>query len=109
MYIHLIGTADGCTLEDILVFFTGSSSIPPHGFGKKNSCTVTFISDGKTSLPTASTCNMELRLPTSHGEDYFSFKQSMILALKGNDGFGQFLIQFHVPYPCYPPTLVRFP
>lgn len=48
---------------------------------------MTFILDEKP-LPTASTCNMELRLPTCHGVDYIAFIESLILALKGNNGLG---------------------
>ena len=29
---YVIETADGCTLGDLLSFFTGSSTIPPQGF-----------------------------------------------------------------------------
>eukprot|EP00731_Ephydatia_muelleri_P032653 Em0024g197a len=79
-------TADGCTLGDLLSFFTGSSTIPPQGFNKQ--CTITF-NHGSDRLPTASTCSLEIRLPTCHGEDYGSFKDAMVLALKCHDGFGQ--------------------
>eukprot|EP00731_Ephydatia_muelleri_P014783 Em0008g503a len=76
-------TADGCTLGDLLSFFTGSSTIPPQGFNKQ--CTITF-NHGSDRLPTASTCSLEIRLPTCHGEDYGSFKDAMVLALKCHDG-----------------------
>ena len=66
--------------------FTGSSFIPPQGFGKK--CQITFLVDD-SPLPTASTCEMEIRLPTVHGENYTSFKKSLVLGFKGHDGFGQ--------------------
>ncbi|KAL5509181.1 hypothetical protein EMCRGX_G004499 [Ephydatia muelleri] len=79
-------TADGCTLGDLLSFFTGSSTIPPQGFNIQ--CTITF-NHGSDCLPTASTCSLEIRLPTCHGEDYGSFKDAMILALNCHDGFGQ--------------------
>ncbi|KAL5475336.1 hypothetical protein EMCRGX_G025133 [Ephydatia muelleri] len=79
-------TADGCTLGDLLSFFTGSSTIPPQGFNKQ--CTITF-NHGSDRLPTASTCSLEIRLPTCHGEDYGSFKDAMVLALKCHDGFGR--------------------
>ena len=39
-------------------------------------------------LATASTCDLELRIPTCHGANYDDFKSDMILSLKGNDGFG---------------------
>ena len=83
---YVIETVDGCTLGDLLSFFTGSSTIPPQGFNKQ--CTITF-NHGSDRLPTASTCSLEIRLPTCHGEDYGSFKDAMVLALKCHDGFGQ--------------------
>ena len=43
-----------CTLEDILVFFTGTSSVPPLGFDRRPS--VVFLHDPTAILPTASTC-----------------------------------------------------
>ena len=62
-------------------FFTGSSFIPPQGFGKK--CQITFLVDD-SPLPTASTCELEIRLPTVHGENYTSFKKSLVLGFKGH-------------------------
>lgn len=47
-----------------------------------------FLHKGDGKLATASTCDIILRLPTLHGEDYQSFKEAMIMSLKGNDGFG---------------------
>ena len=75
----------GCTLEDILVFFSGTDRIPPMGFEKYP--TLTFIHDAKAVLPTASTCDIQLRLPTRF-HVYDDFKQHMLLGLKGHDGFG---------------------
>ena len=39
-------------------------------------------------MNSSSTCDMELRLPTKHGS-YIPFRDDMIVALMGNDGFGQ--------------------
>ena len=74
-----------CTLEDILVFFTGTSSVPPLGFDRRPS--IVFLHDPTAILPTASTCALQLRLPTCFKE-YTSFREHMELALKSNDGFG---------------------
>ena len=38
-------------------------------------------------LPTASTCSLELRLPTYH-HNYITFKEYMSVGLKGCEGFG---------------------
>ena len=74
-----------CTLEDILVFFTGASSVPPLGFDRCLS--IVFLHDPTAILPTASTCALQLRLPTCFVE-YASFREHMELALKPIDGFG---------------------
>ena len=77
----------GCALEDVLVFFSGAERVPPCGFGDTNPSLV-FLHDDKQVLPTASTCNLELRLPTRHG-NFNRFKDAMVLAVKGHDGFGE--------------------
>ena len=76
--------ANPCSLNDVLVFFTGADEIPPLGFPKV--CSVIFLHDAK--LATASTCDLQLRLPTGHGEDFSSFQEAIILSILGNDGFG---------------------
>ena len=76
----------GCTLEDILIFFTGADTVPAVGFGKTPK--LSFLDNVPSRLlPTASTCAIELRIPTCH-TDYASFRQYMELALKGYCGFG---------------------
>ena len=76
----------GCSVEDVMVFFSGSNHIPPTGFAKKP--TIVFVHDPLRKLATASTCDLQLRLPVCHGTDYETFKQNMVLSIKGNDGFG---------------------
>ena len=68
------------------MFFTGANQVPPLGFDKD--CSVTFLHDPAAKLATSSTCYLVLRLPTSHGEDYKSFKEAFVMSLKDNDGFG---------------------
>lgn len=75
-----------CSLSEVLVFVTGASAVPPLGFGKD--IKIEFLDNPKAILPTASTCDLILRIPTAHGEDFASFSENMVLALKGNDGFG---------------------
>ena len=60
--------------------------MPPLGFDKD--CSVTFLHDPTAKLATSSTCDLELRLPTCHGEDYTSFKEAFTMSLKDNDDFG---------------------
>ena len=56
-----------------------------YGFSKP--LTVSFLLDEKEMFATASTCDLQLRLPT-RCVDYNSFADAMVLFLKGNDGFG---------------------
>eukprot|EP00731_Ephydatia_muelleri_P026180 Em0018g280a len=80
------GPAGGCcSIQELLEFFTGSG-YPPQGFSRK--CTISFLHDTTARLPTAATCNLELRLPTCHGEDYSQFRECMMLAIRGCEGFG---------------------
>ena len=74
-----------CQLEDIFIFTSGSDKIPPVGFAIDPS--VTFLYAPSALLPTASTCDLQLRLPTPHKE-YDNFQEYMLLGIKGNDGFG---------------------
>lgn len=73
-------------MTDILIFFTGAERLPPLGFFSEPR--IVFLGRESGKLATASTCDLTLRLPTVHGEDYESFKESMTMSLKGNDGFG---------------------
>ena len=77
---------DGCTLGDVLSFFSGADYPPPLGFNKKPQLQF-LANEGKKILPTASTCALTLWLPTCHmtGED---FNQSLRMAILDNDGFG---------------------
>ena len=86
-FVSLLGPAGGCcSIQELLEFFTGSG-YPPQGFSRK--CTISFLHDTTARLPTAATCNLELRLPTCHGEDYLQFRECMMLAIRGCEGFGQ--------------------
>ena len=85
-FVSLLGPAGGCcSIQELLEFFTGSG-YPPQGFSRK--CTISFLHDTTARLPTAATCNLELRLPTCHGEDYSQFRECMMLAIRGCEGFG---------------------
>lgn len=71
------------TPQDILIFFTGAESEPPLGYDKKPK--LLFACQ---KLASASTCALQLTLPLEH-HSYESFKENMILSLKGHDGFGK--------------------
>ena len=46
-----------------------------------------FLHDPEAKLATSSTCDLELHLPTGHGEDYTSFEEAFTMFLiKDNDG-----------------------
>ena len=80
--------ADGktdCSIEDVLIFTTGSERVPALGFGGHR-LRAEFLDQG--ILCTSSTCDLTLRLPLAHAENYTAFKDAMIMSLKGNDGFG---------------------
>lgn len=81
LYIEASGSL--CTLEDVCVFFSGAMSIPPAGWPKKP----TLQFSHQSQFPTSSTCSLILRLSAMH-TSYDSFKEAMVLGIKGNDGFG---------------------
>ena len=86
-FLHAEGNT-GCDVKDVLVFFTGADRLPPIGFHKVPKITFLHSDINTSKFSTASTCDLQLRLPTCHGEDYEAFKEAMIMSLKDNDGFG---------------------
>ena len=64
-------------VEDVLVFFTGSSSIPPLGFDTQPS--LSFNHSGP--LATASTCDLRLNILAIH-TSFEKFKEAMLLSIK---------------------------
>ena len=68
----------------MLIFFSGASQVPPLGFDKHPA--IAFNHEGL--LATASTCDLQLRLPVIHEPSYQNFRDALILSIKGNDGFG---------------------
>lgn len=65
----------------MLAFFT-EDVIPPYGY---SAVTLNFNNDDV--YPTASTCAVQLTIPTRH-KDYGTFKEHMKVALLMNGGFG---------------------
>ncbi len=78
MFMHKLGVS----LSDVLVFFTGADSIPPTGYE-----TATLNLNDTNHFPTASTCAVQLTLPTKY-HDYNDFKSVMDTAMKMHGGFG---------------------
>ena len=72
-----------CTIEDVLIFFTGTDRIPPSGFDKEP--TIHFIHDESAKFCTASTCDIQLCLPTKY-DVYGDFHEAMITSLLENGG-----------------------
>ena len=71
------------TLPMVLSFFTGAEEIPPLGF--PHDPTLNFSDDNL--YPTASTCAIELTLPTQY-ETYDQFKKYVSYAMLNHGGFG---------------------
>ena len=70
------------TLKTILAFFTGADGTPPLGY---SSAVLTF--NPTNPYPTASTCAIQLTLPTKYS-DYQEFKKHMDTAFTLYGGFG---------------------
>ena len=68
-------------LYKILSFFTGCEAIPPLGFPD-----VTLSFNSEHSYPSASTCAVELTLPTKF-QDYDVFAQNLTVAFTKHLGF----------------------
>ena len=62
-WVHcIIEGCTGCTISDVLVFFSGADQVPPLGFIP--SPKVSFLHSPTSKFSTASTCDICLRLPT---------------------------------------------
>lgn len=86
LFLFTDGELPGCSVKDLLIFFTGMDTIPPFGF--ETTPSITFNHDPTVKFPKASTCQMELRLPLVHGSQYNHFRDHMVLGIMSNDGFG---------------------
>ena len=85
LYIGAIGEDDAiATLDEVLIFFTGAEAIPPTGLPEKP----TLKFDRSQIYPTASTCLLQMVLPTCH-QQYATFKRHLNVAFKCHGGFGQ--------------------
>ena len=73
------------TLENVLEFASGSSTIPPNGFLFQPTIEILPEESGKI-FPEANTCSIVYRLPVH--KDYESFKAQMCNALLWAPTFG---------------------
>ena len=80
--VFLAETEMNLSLKMILSFFTGADCIPPL---KYRSAFLHF--NPNNHYPTASTCAIQLTLPTKY-ESYDEFKKQMDVAFWMNGGFG---------------------
>lgn len=71
------------TLQDVLVFVSGTDEPPPLGF--ESALVIEFTIQ---KFPTANTCGLKLHLPLQHDE-YESFKYAMDFAILNSPCFGQ--------------------
>ncbi len=72
------------SLSTVLNFFSGADDIPPGGFPLPPA--INFNS--RNIYPTASTCAVELTLPTQYHDDYDLFKEKLDTAFTCHGGFG---------------------
>ena len=78
----LASTSCKVSLQMILAFFTGADSIPPGGYSR-----VFMNFNNHNPYPTASTCGLELTLPTKYN-NYNDFKKCLDIAFTMHGGFG---------------------
>ena len=78
----ILGIEESVKLDTLLSFFTGADVLPPLGYK-----TVTLDFNNSNIYPTASTCSIQLTLPTKHST-YDEFKHHMIVGLTMHGGFG---------------------
>ena len=87
MYFLLYTEADvplELSLGQILNFFSGSAYPPPMGFDAPASIHFNCTSE----FPLATTCAIQLILPTKHYDNPGVFRERMIYAMTNHGGFG---------------------
>jgi len=75
--------AVGVSLETVMSFFSGADDIPHWGYPHEP--LINFNPD--SAYPTASTCTLQLTLPTCYSE-YLAFKRALDTAFTMHGGFG---------------------
>ena len=92
LYTHYIDYLDQAVgndeqtveLSDILMFFTGTTHIPPGGF--QTQPTLSFLHNHNDKLATSSTCSLTLRVPV-HSNSWEDFSAMMTFSILGSEGF----------------------
>ncbi len=74
--------AQSVSLQRVLSFFTGADEVPPQGFPRDP-----VLNFAEQHLPTASTCALELTLPTSHADSTL-FNKFLTMGFLCHGGFG---------------------
>ena len=75
------------SFAELLVFITGADRPPIQGFERKISIVFYELEDGIQRMPSASTCALELSLPSAQNPD--AFRRTMMAALRESYGFGK--------------------
>lgn len=86
LYLNIYaGESDTCVeLGIVLSFTTGSEMVPPLGFD--HPLAIRF--NNSNVFPTASTCALELTLPTKYYDQPQEFYKKISYAMKNHGGFG---------------------
>ena len=84
--LYIAGEIPGMELSDVLSFFTGSRYPPPIEYDTQP--TLNFKSDAM--YPLASTCALQLTLPTMYHSDPTAFQDKVVFGMKNHGGFGLF-------------------
>ncbi|XP_065096826.1 G2/M phase-specific E3 ubiquitin-protein ligase-like [Paramisgurnus dabryanus] len=74
------------TLEDVLMFSTGTNRIPPHGFDELPTLGFLHADKERRQFPEANTCGLILRLPIH--SSYEKFNEYMISGVVQSPHFG---------------------
>jgi len=80
------GEVPDTSLKEVLSFFTGAESVPPLGFERD----VEVWFNHESQFPMASTCALQLTLPTLYHNQADLFQEKMVYALHNHGGFGLF-------------------
>ena len=86
-FIHCyVADNENCDLmlSQVLSFFTGAEYPPPLGFDTDP--TIRFCNS--LEFPTASTCALEMTIPTKYHDSPQDFHDKMLYAFKNHGGFG---------------------
>ena len=84
MHVHTDDVYPDINLGQVLNFFTGTDYPPPLGFDSP----VRVYFDAETPLPMASTCALQLTIPTMYCDDKNKFEERMIYGFLNHGGFG---------------------